>query len=347
MRAFVSWLSSVLVCVSVCGAAQPVTVTARDVSLKVNGGKDYTMFHGRTANQFERDMMEGTLLSIYMPQIGAYLRSMPACRNYLNNYWSQMPVILRRLDVVHQYRGAVLDGGTWNVTPGGRHYQIEGYQMAHARDCSLGSTGKAACAANPLMTPDMLDLLDMRIEDGVCVKGATFEPYPEEDYQSSLSKPALLDGEMLFPILDADSEAALETAESAHMAGMCGMDPSPISVRDAQNAFIALAFDESEAHFRTPPPFKGGCDPAWTAVECCRWKELEHREYTAWAAAVRIGRWGEADCFGGRHKRVHFCANLYPPPDVKMIRMPPCTFGEYPDDTEPVSCQDYLENPVP
>jgi hypothetical protein len=317
-------------------AVEPVNPTAQDLSLKFKGGADYTTYRGHPTDQFEKDQMEQTLANVWLPQVVSYMESMPACSGYLSNAWSQIPVIYRRLDAVFQYRGRVLSGGTWQVTNGGRHYQIEYYQMQHARQCSLGS-GKAKCAELLAGTP-LLDLLDLHIENYTCVAGGNFT-IPVEPARSSNALDGLVDGRRIFPILDASSEAALTQAETAHQSGMCGMPPSPIGVKAAQDIFIRLAGSEAEAHFRTPPPFRGGCDPKYSPDQCCKWKALEHREYVAWAKAVRLGRWGEVDCVGMRHTHTHDCTILYGPFEV---RFPSCKFGDYPDDTPPVTCQEYL-----
>ena len=329
-------------------AAEPVTVTAQDVMLP-KGGADYTVFHGHAANQFERDAMEETLANVYLPQVVAYMRAMgKPCSSYMSNAWSQIPVIYRRLAAVNQYRGGALRGNTWQVTPGGRYYQIEHYQMVHAQQCSLGS-GADQCAVLLASNPDLLTLLNLRIDGGACVLGAVVTPVVEPA-QSASSLDGLVSGKQMFPVLDAASEAALATAEHAHMASMCGQPPFldaagvPVNVKKAQDVYIRLGRSIAESHFRMPPPFKGGCDPLWSQDECCRWKALEHREYTNWARAERLGRWGEADCFGMRHNRMHDCANLWGPYE---IRMPPCVFGTYPDDTLPVTCQAYLAAQAP
>ena len=45
-------------------------------------------------------------------------------------------------------------------------------------------------------------------------------------------------------------------------------------------------------------------------------------------------------CFEDRHQKVPFCANVKD--DGITIRMPSCTCGTYPDDTEPTTCAAYL-----
>jgi hypothetical protein len=310
------------------------TVPPDRVSLAVKGGADYTTFQ----NQYERDAAEQSLANVYLPQVELYMKSVVACAGYLSNGTSQASVIYPRLDAVNQYRGGMLRGNTWQVTNGGRHYQIENYQMQHAQACSTGS-GKYDCAESALLTDTIKTLLNIAVVNGACVKLPT-RSIPH--YASSLV--GLAKGSIVFLALDAASEAALHAAEAAHAAGMCGAEPSPIGVQAAQAAYIALASTPEEAHFRTPQPFKGGCDPSWYTAECCAWKALEHREYTAWAHAQRLGRWGEADCFGARHAHMHVCANWY---GAYTIRMPTCRFGDYPDDTPSTTCQDYLANPVP
>jgi hypothetical protein len=316
----------------------PVIVTAQDVSLKVHGGADYTVFRGHAADQYERDMMEQTLLGQWTPRVIAFMEGLPACSGAVHEAWTGLTSILAKLDVVHQYDD-IAAPKTWNVTPGGRHYQIEYYIDDHAHACALSDP--VACATSPLLTPDLLDLLDLSVANGMCVDGAAFEP-PIRPTQAIGTLDGIADGRQRFPVTDPDDLLLVQATLDAHAGGMCGATPAG-SVSAAQVAFADTAKSRAEMHYRQPQPFIGGCDPSWTADECCRWKMLEHREYTALVAAWKGGNWGTVRCFGGRHRRIHACAVLAGP---YQIRMPPCD-GSYPDDTKPVTCAAYLASPTP
>jgi len=335
------FLTYVLWRASDADAFDPVTITAQDVSLKVKGGDDYTCLHGHTANQYERDLMEQTLLGVWMPRVLRYMRGIKACQSVLHSAETNLSVVRQRLNTVHQYDDI---GGpppkTWQVTTGGRHYQIEYYRMQAAQSCSVGS-GAADCAA--VMVPDMADLLDIKIVDGKCVKGADFVPPP--DCQGTPTLEGIADGRLDFDDLG-DADVALADAAAAVYHGtLCGETPGA-SVKAAQNAFIATAPDASQAHFRTPQDFTGDIDPLWTPTEVCQWKELTHREYIEMVTAWKAGNWKLARCFGRRHSDMHWCLNYKS--DTVNIRMSPCTDPmTYPDLTAPMTCADYLASQYP
>jgi hypothetical protein len=331
--------------VPVTGGLAPISVTAQDVSVKLRGGFDYSTFRGHAANQYERDMMEQTLLGKWVPLALAYMKTTPKCVSYVHSAISSstLNAITPRLDVVHQYDDILgPQGKKWIVTVGGRHYQVEGYILKHAHDCSLNDP--AACAKNPLMTTDLADLLDLTVDNGVCMDGAGFAPAVTEP-MSDDPNDGTPDGNQMFGPLSPADDALLQKAIDAHMGGSCGATPNG-SVQAAQTAFEATCTTIDCIHFRTAQPFIGGCDPAMPADQCCAWKALEHREYLAWADAVRKGDWGLARCAGGRHRRIHLCSHLVL--DGLIIRMPPCTRpASYPDDTNAVTCTAYLADPTP
>jgi len=322
-------------------AFDPVVITAQDVSLKVKGGDDYTCVHGHTANQYERDVMEQTLLGVWMPRVLRYMRGMKACQSVLHSAETNLSVVRQRLNVVHQYDDI---GGpppkTWQVTVAGRHYQIEYYRMQAAQSCSVGS-GAADCGA--VMVPDLADLLDIKIVDGKCVKGADFTPPP--DCQGTPSLEGIADGRMEFDDLGEPDVALADAAAAAHHGTMCGEVPAG-SVQAAQHNFIGSCDTASCAHFRTPQAFTGDIDPLWTPQEVCEWKELTHREYVELVTAWKAGNWKLARCFGRRHSDMHWCMNYKS--DTINIRMSPCTDPmTYPDLTAPMTCGDYLASQYP
>ena len=313
--------------------------------MKARGGFDYATFRGHPANQYERDAMEQALLGVWAPRALLFMETLPKCAGAVHEAFSSSTLsgITAKLDVAHQYDDILgPQRKTWNVTQGGRHYEIEGYILAHAHSCALDDP--VACAASPLMNTDMADLLDLTVTEGACVDGNGFVP-PNTPAMSGDTGDGLADANVHFPPLSDTDEQLRQAAIAAHAGGLCGAAPAP-SVQAAQTAFEATCTTIDCLHFRKPQAFIGGCAPGMSADDCCAWKALEHREYVNWANALATGDWGLVRCFGARHRRMHLCANFAP--NGLVIRMPPCTVpAAYPDDTPAVACTDYLANPTP
>jgi len=337
----------------------PVRVDPCDVSLAVKGGADYRMFRGHTATQRDRDVMERGLLGIMMPEVWRYVRSMPGCSGMLGFGRTQLSVVFQRLTASHQYDALFPDRKTWDITVGGRHYQIEYYVMQKARACSLGSSTKAACAKNPNLTDRVKKVLDIRVENGVCVAGgACVPPTPTEAYQSAKSKIGMADSTKTMPTPTAGPDLdALHAAHEAHRLasfGLCGGtgQPACMSVQDAHAKYETFATDAADNHFRRMMDFSGYADSiangnpkGWTDAQVRQFKALQDREHEGWMQAQEIGDWGLARCHDDAHQKFHICENVKE--DLFMFRFPVCD-GSYPDKAPIESCATYLaRHPMP
>ena len=335
-------------------SAAPVRVDPCDVSLAVKGGADYRMFRGHTATQRDRDVMERGLLGIMMPEVWRYVRSMPGCSGMLGFGRTQLSVVLQRLTASHQYDAIFPDRKTWDITVGGRHYQIEYYVNQKARACSLGSSTKAACAKNPNLTDRVKKVLDIRVENGVCVAGGDcVPPVPTEAYQSAKSKIGMADSTKPMPKPTEGADlTSLHAAHEAHRLasyGLCGGSGQPacVNVQDAHKAYEAFAKDPADAHFRRMMDFSGYADSVangnpkgWTDAQVRQLKAAQDREHEGWMAAQEAGDWGLARCHDDAHQKFHICENVKE--DLFMFRFPVCD-GSYPDKAPIESCATYLQ----
>src|SRR5262249_11714091 len=160
--------------------------TYRDISLKVIDAEPsypYKWFRDHTATQVERDAMEETLVGVALPEAIRYGRTVTACSGAVKIALENLSKITTKLGPVYE-GNALLPGGRWFVSLSGRDYHFEQYALRAFRQCSLG--GANACGDSPLMTPDLQDLLDIRVEGGRCVAGADFDPpTPTEQYDTA------------------------------------------------------------------------------------------------------------------------------------------------------------------
>src|SRR5882724_4285730 len=148
----------------------PLRPTYQDVSIKMGSQSFYQWFHGRTATQAQRDAMEETLTGIAVPEALRYARTIPACAGRMASMVALLSSVTAKLGTIYE-QNSLLPAGSWAVPLQGRHYSFEQYILRAIRTCSIA--GSAACGSSPLMTPALADLLDIRVETGKCLPGAT------------------------------------------------------------------------------------------------------------------------------------------------------------------------------
>lgn len=319
-----------LVLVSLLGAAPawgaaapptpPVRPTYRDVSLKVSAAAPsypYKWFRGHTATQVERDAMQETLAAVAVPEAIRYARTMSSCAGAMRTALSNLSKITSKLGP--EYEGNTLfNGGRWFIPTSGRHYHDEEYALRAIRRCSLGG-GAKACAQNPLMTPDLLDLLDLRVDDGRCVAGATFELLtPTETYDPKRGGLGAIQTSQAVPVPKSRQMGLLHDTMAAHQAVSdfrCGVGPAPApgSVTAAHVAFEATATTEKQHHFFRMKAFAGYTDPGWSPADVCRWARLQDRAHERWMQAVMGGDWEHSREAENDHQLAHVCMNLRDP----------------------------------
>ena len=308
----------------------PVRPAYRDVSLKIANADPsypYKWFRGRTATQVQRDAMQETLVGVAVPEAIRYARSMRPCSGAVKTAISNLGKITAKLGPEYELN-TLLPGGRWTIPPSGRHYHDEQYALKAIRQCSIGG-GADACAGNPLMTPDLLDLLDLRIERGKCVTGATFEPAdPIEPFDAQRAGVGTIQSATLMQLPSSKQMALLQKTMQVHTAvsnARCGTGAEPAAgvVTSAHMALEATATSEKQHHFLRMKAFSGAVDPQWTPAEECKWARLQDLYHHQWMEAVARGDWGHSREAENNHQLAHICMNLRDPRLKVKFSCPP------------------------
>jgi hypothetical protein len=301
----------------ICAPTAPTRPTYQEVSVRTPAGSFYQWYRGRVATQTQRDAMEETLTGVALPEAIRYARTMSSCTSAVSSAVSELTKITMRLGPVYEQELGLEANDNWSIPVFGRHYQIEQKQLLKIRACSLGSAA-VACAANPLMTqtgtvPNALaDLLDIRIENGLCVAGALFaSTAPVEAFDSARAMIGIVQSKT--PMTPPDA-ALLHATHAAHHANSdfeCGVGPAPTaSVKAAHMALEATAATEEQHHFFRMKDFSGVADPRWTAPQVCQWARLQDAAHERWMDAVMQGDWAHARQADDDHQLAHICMNL-------------------------------------
>lgn len=223
--------------------------------------------------------------------------------------------VTKRLGVDYEIARALKDtlGGIWQTDPNGKHYSKERQVLEEVRDVFLAYPHD--CYDSPLITPDLLDAMNMRKAGGLCLKGASWSlPYREP-----VNKPrqglGTVQANTRMPVLSPHQLDLLEAAHFAHHAVddfQCGLgpDPGPNVVREAHLRLEATARDESEHHFLRMKDFSGRLDPKWTKDEVCRWARIKGKFHHQWMEAVIDGKWGLSRLHENNHQNAHRCSGM-------------------------------------
>ena len=299
----------------------PVRPTYRDVSIKIPRQESFKWFRGYVATQVLRDAMEETLAGIAVPEALRYARTIPSCETAMNKAMSSsgLNAITTKLGPIYEIAQALKDGdgGSWAIGgTQGRHYSIENYILSNVQACSIEANSASLCAKSTLMTPDLLDLLDMRVEGGKCVQGANFELVPpQEVYDNKRSQLGKVQAKTLMPELTEEQKRMLHATHMAHKQvsdWRCGIAPAPEAgiVKKRHLELEASAVNEEQHHFFRLKDFSGTPDPGWTQEEVCQWARLQDRAHENWMDAILAGKWGRARLFDNDHQQAHLCMTL-------------------------------------
>ncbi len=354
--------------------SDPIRPTYCEISIKLDSQAPYMFYRGRITTETQRDAMEETRTAIALPEAIRYARTIPGCESAVNE------AILRNQGLSHIVAdlGPVYEmdslgqghGGEWDTDKDGRHYNIEHYMLRGIQKCSVNKKQAAACASSPLMRPDLLDLLDMRIEkgrcvnkgphyraDGSCVKNAKGACAKFGGALFNFMQPTELKNDARWvsgrvkvvpghPIqLSADQKALIDRVHLFHMQSAnlgCGSTTPGGAVQDAHMAVEASARNEDEAHFLRMKDFSGATDPRWSQKALCNIKILEDQAHMEWAEHVKAGQWGFARLVDNDHQAFHICRGLK---DSRLLIRPSCglEIGKCPLKT----CAQYLEEKFP
>lgn len=291
-------------------AFSQVRPTYRDVSLKVIEGQEnpYRWYHGKNATQIEKDALEETLLAVALPEAIRYARTVSSCQQYTKKCQGHIDSVTAKLGPI--YEDHSLKQGSWEIPEYGRHYSVERYCLLGVRDCSVSNQGSSLCANSSLMTQNLQELLDIRIENGKCVKGNNnFQVIaPTETYDSTKQRSFVVQSKNKMPSLTTEQMEALHQTHEAHKAVSdyrCGVGPNPGNVVDpAHQKLESLARNGLEQHFFMMKRFAGTVD-GWSKSDECKIARAQDRAHERWMNSVMAGDWRASRAAENDHQQSH------------------------------------------
>jgi hypothetical protein len=313
-------------------------VMAEDISLKqideVNSFvTPYMWFRGKTATQTQRDAMEEYLTGVGMPLMYRYERSLPSnCQGDLTQMMTWLNSITPRLSPIYELGRSLLPsgpggtvgsrrGGVWEDPTSGRHYHFEIYAMKRVQATSLSASCSAACASN--ITPELLSLLNLRIEGGRCVAGASFSSMqPTESYKAAIGNGvAVVQSKSRMPGLNAEQVDLLDNqitpSHKAIANWFCGSyGPTPPDFENHHMIHMMLnetAKTESMNHFFTMKDHEFVLDQGWSPEDGCRLAIMSDEAHDQWTQAIKNGDWGVSRQAEDDHQNVHLCMSINDP----------------------------------
>ena len=289
-------------------AADPIRPTFAELSPEVGGTAAYQWFRGHTANQIERDAMEETRLGLVIPAAITYARTMPSCASAVEASLGYISRVTNTLAPVYEHKNS-----TYFIRVGGNHYNFEYYALLAIQRCSLAAPVR--CASSPLMTADLLAVLDLHIAKGRCVPGSEPPIEPEELYDSLTASQPILRLRERQPALTPEQMELLHATHAAHKAvsdWRCGVgpEPEPGIVQQAHRQFEASARTPNEAHFFRMKDFSGAVDPDWTPGQVCVIARLQDAAHERWMDSVMAGDWDRTRAADTDHQNSHLCMNI-------------------------------------
>ena len=341
--------------------------TYRDVSLKVgrtggdsfNFGAFFQWYRGRTANQLDRDDMQETLVGRVLPDAIAFGEAMGApCASAVKYGYGQLSVISARLGPEYEDKalckgndpGCVNGGSVWTIQINGHHYSIPQFVLVRVRQCALDNA--AACGAQPLMTANRADALDIGKRAGACGGLAWFDvPTPTEPWSAAVAQSGAIDTRQPQRPLTANELRLADQIHACHAAGMkWHITGDPADRPTCNGDELKLALEQSATtltrrHFLHLMPFSGrdctarnGCANGWSDTEIEFWATLQHDKHTLWFNALAVGNWGLSRAHERDHQNTHLCANL-PRTSTFKVRI---YCGTYIGRCQPVTCLEFL-----
>ena len=217
----------------------------------------------------------------------------------------------------------------WGTDDDGKLYRVT---LNAAKECQkdiLSTPAKQqACASFPEpILPQLLDFLDLRIENGKCVKGATFilPPYPTSGtYDKYALTRGLIDYETTLVPWTTEQRGCILDTHLAHHAVTnwhCGVGPRPPDgiVATEHRRCSALAASTQQLRLLTMLPFSGIFDAEWSQVEKCAIARAQDAAHHRWTDAmlaidgVTKGQWLAIELANIDHAALHLVANLKHP----------------------------------
>ena len=203
------------------------------------------------------------------------------------------------------------------------------------------------------MNKDLQDLLNLRIENGQCVKGAAFTIPPKlEDENKARANDGLMTKKAVLSPLSSTQMELLHATHMAHVAvsnWRCGASaPAAGIVTRAHQAFEATAKNETEHHFFRMKDFAGAVDAGWSAAEVCALGRFQDDAHERWMKAVEALDLIHARAADNDHQMGHICMGVKDE-RVTTIRLSTCGMDKFEFCPPLNSCQEllapYLQSP--
>jgi len=282
-------------------------------------GQSLKWCRGHTCTQVERDAIEVALTGLVLPRIIRFARQLPSCAGSMGFMLTNLSKMTAKLDPL--YEAQEMRNRGWFVSPSGRDYYDDWYVERKVQQCATATTtARKQCAE--LLTKDLGDYVNLRVENGLCTKGSGLVVWePQEPYDAARGAlGAIVTVPPTRPPLTQDQTAALLVAHMAHAMGR--------GVQAAHLAFEGLARDEPEHHFFRIKDFSGEVDPLWSTDDIASWKALQHRFHLEWGASLARGDWFATRQADTDHQLAHICASLK---DDRLLVLFSCAAGRGPN----------------
>ena len=281
----------------------PVRATYRDCSRKlfVRYASSPFLFgiDGHTLNQVEREARQLFLVGVALPEAIRYVRALPGSAGVVHACDSDYGACLK---IVWNYIGRAMASSGWAWEPFDRYYSHDEHILALVHDYALHH----GAPTDPLLTPDLLDLLDLRVVNGALVDGAAWQlatpPGPADPAIGNAGK--------------ADTHRALAPltpTQAALLAAVVQAHATHTGVQAAMLAFEASAADLTQLHLFRLADFTGFAD-GYSAADLAVLEQAQDRLMTAWAAGftAKAGApdWRVVMMKSIDHSNVHKAQNL-------------------------------------
>jgi hypothetical protein len=309
----------------------PIRPTYRDVSISPQVNQAYPYKWCRYPNgviipstQVCADALEQTRFLAAVNAI-TFARNIPACARYVRraldiSFLSEISAVLGPIYETNFGSGR----GDWGTDADGKHYRKEKNVLEDFQKCALEEPQACAIHGNERI----FDLLNLRREGNVCVKGALFTlPQPNEaSYIKSYLKLGMIDYDVVMPPLTDHQKHLLHETHRLHLQvsdARCGVGSFPAAgaVTNAHIAFEAAARNESEHHFFTMKAFSGDVDMLWRRDQECKLARLQDFFHELWMNGVLQGDWLISRLAENGHQAVHLLMNLK---DERFLVRLPC-----------------------
>lgn len=258
-------------------------------------------FHGHTATQVERSAVADGLAGIAIPRVIQFMRTMPGCLDDLTFAFSQLSDYTMKLDEV--YEAGRMRQGDWTIKAPWP-YSIPWYIERRAQSCVTDSRSAMLCAA--AIPPPMELYLDVRVQNGKCIKGSGLVVQaPTETFSSARAAlgTIITKNPTVAPLPDATEASALRAAAAAHAA----LAPNTGALRIAAED---LADDEAEHRRFRMKDFMSDLDVGWSVSDVMKLHMQQNVSFNAWEAAIERGDWFLVQMLSSDHQLWHICAAL-------------------------------------